>query len=220
MEGDAGFLRAFADTKEGAEAIPRDLGKTWSIMTTGFKPYPVCAFNQTPVRIILGLLEENEIPHESIEKVEVKVNPYEYHYAGMANRGPFDSVGATLMSTPYCAALALVDGQATLEGLTRYSDPSIGGLIDKIEHIPDEGMGRYCGAVTVHTKDGKSFEKEAMEGPEYYNFDLEQTIELAGRVTSETGVSPDKVKSLIDMISGLDELPNVSELAKLLGSCP
>jgi len=220
MEGDAGFLRAFADTREGAEAIPRDLGKTWSIMTTGFKPYPVCAFNQTPVRIILGLLEENNIPYEDIEKVEVRVNPYEYHYAGMANRGPFDSVGATLMSTPYCAALALVDGRATLEGLTRYDDPQIGDLIDKTDHIPDEAMGRYCGAVTVRTKDGKSFQKEALEGPEYYNFNMEQTMGLARRVTSETKVSPEKVDALIDMVGRLDELPNVRELAKLLGSCP
>ena len=39
MEGDAGFLRAFADTKEGAEAIPKELGKTWSIMTTGFNTW-------------------------------------------------------------------------------------------------------------------------------------------------------------------------------------
>ncbi len=220
MEGDAGFLRAFADTTEGMDSISRDLGKTWSIMTTGFKPYPVCAFNQTPVRIILGLLEENDIPFENIEKVEVRVNPYEYHYAGMANRGPFDSVGATLMSTPFCAALALVDGQATLEGLTRYDDPRIDDLINKTEHIPEDGIGRYCGAVTVRTKDGKAFEKEAKEGPEFYNFNMDQTSELARRVTSETGVSPDKVDALIDMVGKLDALPDVRELANLLGSCP
>ncbi|MBW1772652.1 MAG: MmgE/PrpD family protein [Deltaproteobacteria bacterium] len=75
MEGDAGFLRAFADTTEGSESISRDLGKTWSIMSTGFKPYPVCAFNQTPVRIILGILEENDISHEDIEKVVVMASP-------------------------------------------------------------------------------------------------------------------------------------------------
>ena len=200
--------------------IPEDLGKTWAIMSTGFKPYPVCAFNQTPVRVILGLIEENDISYENIEKVEVRVNPYEYHYAGMASRGPFDSVGATLMSTPFCAALAFIDGQATLEGLTRYSDPKIGELMNRIEHIPDDGIGRYCGAVSVRTKDGKVFQKEAKEGPEFYNFDMEQTIELARRVTSETGVSQDKVGEVIDMVGKLDDLPDVGGLAKLLGSCP
>ncbi|MBW1772653.1 MAG: hypothetical protein JRJ82_07160 [Deltaproteobacteria bacterium] len=49
---------------------------------------------------------------------------------------------------------------------------------------------------------------------------MQQTIELAGRVTAETGVSPDKVDGLIDMIGKLDALPNVSELVKRLGSCP
>lgn len=220
MEGDAGFLRAFADTTEAAEAIPRDLGKTWSIMSTGFKPYPVCAFNQTPVRIILGLIEENDISYGNIEKVEVKVNPYEYHYAGMASRGPFDSVGATLMSTPFCAAMAFVDGRATLEGLSRFDDPKIRDLMNRVEHIPDDGIGRYCGEVLVRTKDGKVFQKEAKEGAEFYNFDMEQTIELARRVTSETGVSQDKVGEMIDMVGKLDDLSDVRDLARLLGSCP
>jgi 2-methylcitrate dehydratase PrpD len=220
IEGETGFLKAFANTTEGNELIAKDLGKTWSIMSTGFKPHPVCAFNQTPVRIILGLIEENDISYENIEKIEVRVNPYEYNYAGMASRGPFDSVGATLMSTPFCVALTFVDGQATLEGLTRYSDPKLNDLIKKIEHLPDDSIGNYCAAITVQTKEGKAFHKESKEGPEYYNFNMEQTIELAKRVTSETGVSPDKLGEMIDMIQNLEEMPNVRELAKLLGSCP
>jgi 2-methylcitrate dehydratase PrpD len=218
IEGETGFLKAFANTTEGSELITKDLGKTWSIMSTGFKPYPVCAFNQTPVRIILGLIEENDISYENIEKIDVRVSPYEYNYAGMASRGPFDSVGATLMSTPYCVALAIMDGQATLEGLTRYSDPKLNDLIKKIEHLPDDSIGSYCAAITVRTKEGKVFHKESKEGPQYYNFNMEQTIELAKRVTSETGVSQDKLVEMIDMIQNLEEMPNVRDLAKLLGS--
>lgn len=124
------------------------------------------------------------------------------------------------MSTPFCVALTFVDGQATLGGLYRFDDRNIKELIEKIEHIPDESVGTYCCAITVETKDGQSFFKESREGAEYYNFNMEQTTELARRVTSETGVSQDKVAQLVDLIKDLDRAPNIKALADLLGSCP
>ena len=124
------------------------------------------------------------------------------------------------MSTPFCVALTLVDGQATLEGLYRFDDRNIKELIEKIEHIPDESVGTYCCAITVETKDGQSFFGESREGAEYYNFNMEQTTELARRVTSETGISQDKVAQLVDLIKDLDQAPNIKALAGLLGSCP
>jgi 2-methylcitrate dehydratase PrpD len=219
IEGKTGFLNAFANTNEGSELLTKDLGKTWSIMSAGFKPYPVCAFNQTPVRTLLGLIEDKKLSYKDVKKIQVRVNPYEYYYAGMAARGPFDSVGATLMSTPFCVALTFVDGQAALEGLYRFDDSNIKDLVEKIEHMPDESIGTYCCAITVETTDGQSFFIESREGAEYYNFNMEQTTELAKRVTSETGVSQDKVAKMIDFIKDLDQAPNIKELAELLGSC-
>ena len=220
IEGEAGFLNAFANSTEMSELIAKDLGKVWSIMETGFKPYPVCAFNQTPVRTMLDLIDKNNFSYEDIEKIQVPVNPYEYNYAGMNSKGPFDSVGATLMSTPFCIALACVDRQVTLEGLTRFNDSKIKQLINRINHLPDEKIERYCAEITVHTKDGRKLKKESNEGPKYYNFDMDRTIELANRVTSETGVSQEKVARMIDMIKNMDKASDVKDLALLLGSCP
>jgi 2-methylcitrate dehydratase PrpD len=220
IEGTTGFLRAFADSTEGNELLTKDLGKTWSIMSAGFKPFPVCAFNQTPVRTVLSLIKENSLSYKEVNKIQVRVNPYEYNYAGMAARGPFDSVGGTLMSTPFCVALVFIDGDATLDGLYRFDDPMIKELMERIDHVPDETIGSYCCAVTVETKGGNSYHKESREGAEYYNFDIQQTTELARRVTSETGVSPDKVDRMINFIQELDQAPNIKELTELLGSCP
>jgi 2-methylcitrate dehydratase PrpD len=220
IEGTTGFLRAFADSTEGNELLTENLGKKWSIMSAGFKPFPVCAFNQTPVRTALSLIKENSLSYREVNKIQVRVNPYEYHYAGMSARGPFDSVGGTLMSTPFCVALAFIDGKATLDGLYRFDDLRITELMEKIDHIPDETIDSYCCTITVETKNGKSYRKESREGPEYYNFDMEQTIELARRVTSETGVRQDKVDRMINFIKELDQASNIKELTELLGSCP
>ena len=75
-------------------------------------------------------------------------------------------------------------------------------------------------SIVFYIKDGQSFFDESREGAEYYNFNMEQTTELARRVTSETGVSQNKVEKLVDLIKDLDQAPNIKELAELLGSCP
>ena len=161
-----------------------------------------------------------ELCVKDIEKVEIRVNPYEYNYAGLACQGPFDSAGAALMSTPFCVALAAIDGQMTLKGLDRYDDPKIKEMIKKIEHGPDDTIPTYCCSITLTTKEGNSFNKESKEGAEYYNFDMEETIDLARRVTSDASVSQNKVSKMIDMARTFERAPQVNELTDLLGSCP
>ena len=219
LEGKAGFLKAFAGTTETAEFITRDLGKTWDMMDAGFKLYPVCAFNQTPVRTLLALIKENNLSAQDIKKIQIEVNPYEYHYEGLAFQGPFSSAESALMSTPFCAALVAMEGRVTLNGLYRFNDPNIGEMMKKIEHRPNEKIPTYCCTLILTTKKGDSLRKESTEGPAYYNFNMEQTIELARRVTSEAGLDQDKVSRMIDVVGNLDEALDVKGLADLMGSC-
>lgn len=220
IEGKTGFLNAFANTTEMAERIVAFLGQKWEIMNAGFKPYPVCAFNQTPVIAMLGLVKENKINADEIERLQIRVNPYEYYYAGMNYRGPFSSVGATLMSTAYCLAVACVDKEVTLEGISQFTNQKILALIDRIEHVPDEKIPRWSCIVDVQMKNGKKFKKEMIIGPEYYNFNLKQDIELIKMVTGETGVDPKKVDNMISIIKDFDKAKNVKPLVNVLANCP
>jgi 2-methylcitrate dehydratase PrpD len=220
IEGPTGYLKAFANTNEMAENIVAHLGKKWEIMNAGFKPYPVCAFNQTPVIAVLGLVRENKLQGDEIERLQIRVNPYEYNYAGMNYRGPFHSVGATLMSTPYCVAVACVDQEVTLKGISQFSHPKILALIDRIEHLPDEKIPRWSCIVEVQMKNGKKFKKEMIIGPEYYNFNMKQDIELIKRVTSETGVTPSKVDRMVELVQDLPQAQNVRALIDVLANCP
>jgi len=220
FEGKTGYLMAFANRADMAENIVAHLGKKWEIMNAGFKPYPVCAFNQTPVIAMLDLAKENKIRAEEIERLQIRVNPYEYNYAGMSYRGPFSSVGATLMSTPYCLAVACVDQEVTLKGISQFTNRNILGLIDRIEHTPDEKIPRWSCIVDVRMKDGKKFKKEMIISPEYYNFSMKQDIELIKRVTSETGVNPSKVDKMVGMVQDLPNAQNVRALIDVLANCP
>lgn len=217
MEGKTGFLNAFADSTEKAGAIVESLGKRWEILNAGFKPYPVCAFNQTPVITMLDLIEDQRLEPEEVKKIVVRVNPYEFHYAGMNYRGPFSTIGATLMSTPFCLAVACVDKTVTLEGISRFSDPKILSLVERIEHIPDENVPRFSCIIEVTGMEGEKAKKEMIITPSYYNFDLDETIALIKRVTAEVHIAEAIVESLVKTIRNFDTAENVGELIPLLG---
>jgi len=220
IEGKTGYLQAFANRADMAENIVAQLGKKWEIMNAGFKPYPVCAFNQTPVIAMLDLAREKRIKAEEVQGLKIRVNPYEYGYAGMTYRGPFKSIGATLMSTPYCLAVACVDGEVTLKGITRFADQKILSLIDRIEHIPDEKVPRWSCLIEIQMKNGQKLNKEMIIGPEYYNFNMKQDIEMIKRITKETGVNQAKVEKMVELVQDLPQASTVRPLIKVLAGCP
>lgn len=137
FEGKAGFLNAFADKKGLAKQIIRNLETNWEIMDAGFKSYPVCALNQTPVLTMLDLVKENKIDSDEIKRIRIRMNPQDFSYPGINYRGPFNTVGATLMSTPFCLAVACMRRAVTLEGIHRFKSRRILSLVDRIEQIPD-----------------------------------------------------------------------------------
>ena len=114
FEGKSGFARAFARVDLDSNLIA-SLGKDWAVLRVAFKPFPVCAFNQTPVT---GALVLREQLRGSPAKVRVRMNPYEIGYAGMDAVGPFNTISGTLMSIPFCIATTLVHGAPTTRHMT------------------------------------------------------------------------------------------------------
>ncbi len=124
------------------------------------------------------------------------------------------------MSTPYCLAVACVDQEVTLKGISQFTNRKILGLIDRIEHLPDEKIPRWSCIIEVQMKNGKKFKKEMIIGPEYYNFNMKQDIELIKRVTSETGVNQSKVDQMVELVQDLPKAQNVRALIDVLANCP
>ena len=220
VEGNAGFLRAFADRVDMAERIPAQLGKNWEIMHAGFKPYPVCAANQSPIMSMIDLAKEKGLEAENIHRIRIRVKPSEYRYPGLNFRGPFRTVGATLMSTPFCLALACVEKDVTLQGLGQLTNPEILALIELIEHIPDEQIPALSCVIEVETKTGKTFVKKMMTSPDYYNFELPQVVKTVNKATSETGVNPLRVREFIELVNNVQDARSIQALVESLSPCP
>ena len=142
LEGKAGFVRAYARMDAEPAKLMERLGKEWSALRVTFKPFPVCAFNQTPVTA--GLALRDKIGTQAIKAVRVRMNPYEAGYAGMDETGPFTTISGTLMSIPFCIAVTILHGAPDMRRMTTYTDPTINSLVDKITLVADDKVQNLC----------------------------------------------------------------------------
>ena len=201
IEGKAGFVRAFARTSCDVEALAGKLGRDWSIHRVTFKPYPVCAFNQTPVTAALALREE--IAGREIGRVRVRMNPYETGYAGMDAVGPFNSISGTLMSIPFCIAVTLTKGVPTMRMMTTYDDPAVNALVDRIELVSDPGVNTLCCTIEVELAGGDRLERDEIKVPADYSFDRPTVSEMIRRIGAEGGIPSSAYDRLEAFVDGL-----------------
>ena len=209
FEGRTGFVKAFARTDCDVPALAARLGVHWSIHRVTFKPYPVCAFNQTPVTA--GLVLREKIGAAPIERVRVRMNPYETGYAGMDSTGPFSSLSGTLMSIPFCIAKTLLDGAPTITDMTTYDDARVNALIGRIELVPDESVERLCCVIEAKLSDGRTVVQDQKMTVADYAYDRAGVSSLVRRVGAESNVPTevyDRLERFVERPAsgGVDEL--------------
>lgn len=197
LEGKAGFTRSFARVDAPAD-LAASLGKDWATLRVTFKPYPVCAFNQTPVAGALALRDElgGEVP----SAVRVRMNPYETGYAGMDATGPFSSISGTLMSIPFCIATTLVHGVPTTRHMTTYDDPLVTRLIERITLVSDPAVPVLSAVIEADTRQGTRVREQYMV-PADYSYDRPTLSAMLRRIGREEGVSMaafDRLEAFVD----------------------
>jgi 2-methylcitrate dehydratase PrpD len=198
LEGKAGFVRAYARVEPEPAKLMERLGKDWSALRVTFKPFPVCAFNQTPVTA--GLLLRDKIGAQAIKAVRVRMNPYETGYAGMTETGPFTTISGTLMSIPFCIAVTMVYGAPDMRRMTTYDDPKINALVDKITLVSDADVPNLSAVIEVDTADGQTIRHEQRMTFNDYAYDWNGVSQLMRRIGKEEGISPtvyDRLESFV-----------------------
>lgn len=186
FEGRNGFVRAFARTECDVRTLASQLGEQWSIERVTFKPFPVCAFNQTPVHAALALREE--VSGRGIKSVRVRMHPYEVRYAGMDSMGPFNSVSGTLMSIPFCIAVTLLRGAPTMTQMATYDDQHVNELVRQVRLQADESVPRLCCSIELDLADGQTLSHDQRMTTADYAYDRAGVRTLVKRVGAESGI--------------------------------
>jgi 2-methylcitrate dehydratase PrpD len=204
FEGKSGLTRAFARQACDTDLAGR-LGRDWAMFRVAFKPYPVCAFNQTPVTAALALREQ--LAGAALAEVRVRMNPYETGYAGMDAVGPFSTISGTLMSIPFCIATTLLHGVPDMARMTTYDDPAVAALIGRIRLVPDDGVPVLSSIIEAETADGRRVVREQSMTAADYSYDRATVSALVRRIGREEAVPAAAFDAVEHFVAGLPEAP-------------
>ena len=128
----SGFAGAPAVTVEAKESADywRDLGDVWLTEQQNIKLYPICRWAHAPIKAALDLRDAHGLTADNIAAVEV----HSFHEATRLARGVPETTGKAQYSINYPIATALHFGRIGAKEVSpeTFSDPVLGGLIDKI----------------------------------------------------------------------------------------
>jgi 2-methylcitrate dehydratase PrpD len=173
FDGTHGFYKAFAPSKApNFEPLLAGLGETWIIETIAFKPYACGTMTQPFIDCALALAREG-VAAEDIESIVCEVGEGTVHrlWEPLASKHRPPNGYAGKFSTPYCVAVAFLDGEAGLGQFTdvRVADPRIRELATKVSYAinPDDEYPRnFTGHLRATLRDGtvREFRQPHMRG--------------------------------------------------------
>jgi 2-methylcitrate dehydratase PrpD len=179
LEGEAGFYHAYAGNNQGRlthsfvgatraslERVIAGLGADWMFLETLYRVYSTAGYNIAHIDVTAKLCEEHGIAYEDVERVEAVVNWLETQYPSPAFPSRREDREAKPGSTAYYTAYGVVQRGFPL--LKAQVDPSGSGdppevldLMKRVTLIPSHEMTLFGPRITVVTRDGKSYTRQA-----------------------------------------------------------
>jgi len=220
-----GFLATFSRDPQ-REVIPRDLGKY--AFEVFHKFYPCIRSNQPAVLAARQLQDEHgDVRAEAIRKITVRADTMTTKYTVEIPGGgaSVSTAGNALVSLPYCVAAMLVDRELTLAQFTaeRIHDPSIQGLLKKVELVIDPEIDRlpstqrYRATVEVELANGAVYQKfcPAPKGDPTNRLTDAEVHEKFMR-NADGMLDRRKMEELFELLVNMDELGEVAGIGNFL----
>lgn len=211
LYGGAGFYRAFGtDNADYGRRLIEGLGTEFEFTTVTYKQYPACQFLRGIIRGLAAL--RGEASGAAVESMTIRMNPYEADFIGVRYAGPFTSATQTVMSAPFCAALAWTTGTASFDGLRAFDAPAVNALVPKITIVADPRRNRYEPHIEVLLADGRRFEWTEQAGDSNYRVTWAAATDMIARLCEEVSVPRAKAQDLVAAVARIERLPDVKPL--------
>jgi 2-methylcitrate dehydratase PrpD len=222
FEGTHGLFTAFAPSLKTPELhhITDALGARWVGGDVAFKPYACGTMTQPYIDCMLKLRREGLKPEE-IASVVCEVGEGTVHrlWEPLAvKQSPPTPYGAKF-STPYCVAVAAVDGDAGLAQFTddRIADPRIRQIATRVTYVIDpdnEYPANYTGHVKVTRTDGSVVEarQSCLRGGVREPMSREELVGKYRANVRFAGVPDAVAERLLADLQGLPDLENFDVL--------
>jgi 2-methylcitrate dehydratase PrpD len=205
LDGKAGFFRAFGEAgRDYASRVTQGLGETFEMLGVTYKPYPICQFHRGIVRGAAALRER--AGSTPVAALTIRMHPFEADFFGVRYAGPFTTFPQTLMSAPFCAALAWARGDATLGGLTDFGAQDVLALVPRVAVESDASRERYSPRLDARLADGTVLDWEEREGAGAYVLTLASARMMVERLAREAGFDAGGLAASVDTLPGAKDV--------------
>jgi 2-methylcitrate dehydratase PrpD len=176
LEGEAGFYHAYAgnnqgrltysfvgDTQTSLARITEGLGHEWMFLETLYRIYSTAGYNIAHIDVTAQLCAEHDIRAADVERVEAVVNWLETQYPSPAFPSRREDLEARPGGTAYFTAYGVVRrGLPVLWSQPSAADPpEVLDLMKRVTIIPSHRMTLFAPRITIYTKGGKSYSRQA-----------------------------------------------------------
>ena len=166
FEGTHGLFNGFARGASGDyDAVTRDFGREWLMLSLTFKPYATGTMNQPYIDCALRLARKGFAADDVAEVLCETAEGYVHRlWEPLASKHHPANDYAAKFSAPFNIAVAFVTGGAGLESFSAKTvrDARILGLASKVRYVvdPDNPYPKaYTGHIKMTLKDGRVFEE-------------------------------------------------------------
>jgi 2-methylcitrate dehydratase PrpD len=231
LEGDAGFYHAYVgnnqgrlthsfvgDTRTSLDKISAGLGTSWMFLETLYRIYSTAGYNIAHIDVTASLCAQHDITYQDVDRVEAVVNWLETEYPSPAFPSRREDRESGPGSTAYYAAYGVVTrGFPILKAQvdpTGADDPrEVLDLMKRVTLIPSHTMTLFGPRITIFTKDGKSYTKQATGREFIWDF-VEEARRIRG-VISGLPIAAAQFEEIIATCRDLDKQARADRLVQL-----
>ena len=182
-------------------------------LETLYRIYSIAGYNIAHIDVTARLCEEHDIRYQDVDRVEAVVNWLETQYPSPAFPTVREDVGEPRRgSTRFYSAYGVVKrGFPMLPGTP--DPPEVLDLMKRVTIIPSHQMTLFGPRITIFTKDGKSYTRQAT-GREFM-WDFDEEVRRIRPVAPGLPISPAQFERVIAACRDLEREPTVASLVGL-----
>ena len=227
LQGPFGFYNVFEPDPD-LETLTSDLGVRFLGTELSTKLYTACRFNHEAIDLALDLVREEGLNQDSIEEITVRVPEQMYTMCCHPldkKRRPKTHVEAQF-STPYTVAAAIVKGDVFIDELSdqAINDPDILELAQRVTPIIDSEcqtdlvIGSTIMEIKTHGGQELSKKIKFPRGNPKNPVDMDGVKEKFRKCVKYSihPFSDDQTDKIIDILSDIEQIDDVSKLAHVL----
>lgn len=222
LEGKYGFFNALLNGSEDTfqwDRITGDLGRTWQLPDTTYKPWPNGAWNHSSMDAVTMIMAEHGIGRDQIERIDLFVPDIcipivcEPREAKLNPRSPYHMK----FSLPYAVAMLVVRGTVEVDDFVPavLAEPEPREFAKKVFCHADSSMppDRFPARVELHTTDGRRLVQDMPSqkgGPGNRMRPEEHRRKFLGNVRPTLG--EERAAQLLDALENAWSAPDVSSI--------